>query len=84
MRAAQAAQIAQLEEALADLRVQHQQVQSELAKKESADQSQLQQLTSAKQQASKAEQDVQELEKVLEDQSKQLAAAQVCDAVFSE
>lgn len=76
-RAAQAAQIAQLEETIAELRIQHQQVQADLAKKETADQSQLQQLSSAIERVSKAEEHVQELEKVLEDQSKQLAVAQV-------
>ena len=76
-KAAQAAQIAQLEETIADLRSQHQRMQSELVKKETADQNQLQQFTSAKEQASKAEVHVQELEKVLEDQSRQLAVAQV-------
>lgn len=76
-RAAQAAQIAQLEEIIAELRNQHQQVQSEIAKKETADQTQLQQLASAMERVSKAEEHVQELEKVLEDQSKQLAVAQV-------
>lgn len=75
--AAQAAQIAQLEETIAELRIQHQQVQADLAKKETADQSQLQQLSSAIERVSKAEEHVQELEKVLEDQSKQLAVAQV-------
>ena len=79
-RAAQAAQIAQLEETIADLRCQHQQLQSELAKKEIADQTQLQQLTSAQEQVSKTGVHVQELEKILEDQSKQLAVAQVCPA----
>ncbi|KAL3148911.1 hypothetical protein ABBQ32_001779 [Trebouxia sp. C0010 RCD-2024] len=74
--AAQAAQIAQLEETIAELRIQHQQVQADLAKKETADQSQLQQLSSAIERVSKAEEHVQELEKVLEDQSKQLAVAQ--------
>lgn len=77
-RAAQAAQIAQLEETIADLRSQHQQLQNELAKKEITDQTQLQQLTSALEQVSRTGVHVQELEKILEDQSKQLAVAQVC------
>lgn len=83
-RAAQTAQIAQLEETIADLHSQHQQVQSELAKKETADQEQLQQLSFATELATKAEAHVQELETVLEDHIKQLAIAQVSCPTWSK
>lgn len=57
---------------------------SELVKKETADQDQLQQLTSAKAEASKAEMRLQELEKFAQDQSKQLAVEQVSYPFWSE
>ena len=76
-RSAQAAQIAQLEDTIADLHTQQQQLQSELAQKAALDDSSLQQLTAAKEEASKAEQNIKELQRVLETQGRELSILQV-------
>ena len=76
-RAAQAAHIAQLEETIVGLQAQHQQVQGQLAEKARLDQSGMQALTSAKEQGAKAEEHIKELQKVLEDQNKELVVLQV-------
>lgn len=76
-RAVQAAHLAQLEETITDLRAQYQQAQSELASKDSAAENSLAQLSSANQQAAQAGRHVQELQKIYENQSKELALLQV-------
>ncbi len=78
-RAAQAAHVAQLEETIADLRSQYEAGQQELASRESAAQNSLSQLTAAKQQAAEAAGFLKNLQKVYEDQSKELALLQVQD-----
>jgi len=78
-RAAQAAHVAQLEETIAHLRSQYEAGQQELASRESAAQNSLSQLTAAKQQAAEAAGFLKNLQKVYEDQSKELALLQVQD-----
>ncbi len=76
-RDAQAAHLAQLEDTIADMRTQYEQAQNELASKDSAARIGLAELTSAKQQAAQAEAHLQELQRVYENQSKELALLQV-------
>ncbi len=76
-RAAQAAHVAQLEETIADLRSQYEAGQQELASRENAAQNSLSQLTATKQQAAETAGLLQNLQKVYEDQSKELALLQV-------
>lgn len=76
-RAAQAAHVAQLEETIADLRSQYEAGQQELASREIAAQNSLSQLTATKQQAAETAGLLQNLQKVYEDQSKELTLLQV-------
>ncbi|KAA6425687.1 MAG: hypothetical protein FRX49_04584 [Trebouxia sp. A1-2] len=75
-RAARAAHVAQLEDTMADLRSQYEAGQQELASREIAAQNSLSQLTAAKQQAAEATGLLKTLQKVYEDQSKELALLQ--------
>ncbi len=66
-----------MEETIADMRSQYEAGQQELASRETAAQNSLSQLTAAKQQAAEAAGFLKNLQKVYEDQSKELALLQV-------
>ena len=82
-RNAQAAHLAQLEQTITDLRAQYQQAQSELASTDTAGHSSLAQLEASKKQAAEAEQHVQQVQRLYEQQSKELALLQVCTEASS-
>lgn len=75
-RAAQAAHIAQLEESLANLQTQHEQLQAEMASQGAAKQASEQKVAQAMSEAAQAGQRAQEAELMLENQSKELAFLQ--------
>lgn len=75
-RAAQAAHIAQLEESLANLQTQHEQLQAEMASQGAAKQASEQKVAQAMSEAAQAGRRAQEAELMLENQSKELAFLQ--------
>ena len=76
-RAAQAAHIAQLEESLASLQFQQQQLQAEAASHEAAQQDSQQKVARVVAEAAQANKRAQEAEQLLESQSKELSFLQV-------
>ena len=77
LRAAQAAHIAQLEESLASVQTQHEQLQAEVASLGAAKQASEQKTAQAISEAAQAGRRAQDAELMLENQSKELAFLQV-------